>query len=201
MIITSVKNEVFTKFASGNITGGRDRLLELMSELNSNSSTEEKRMVIYNLSVACRILGDEQGAKFYIKQIKNIIDSDDIYKNSNETKGGYTDVLIFYMDYYFMDKSEKRKVYSDNYEFYMNIPDKLDRALMSESNMYLLDENYREVYETLCTLHNCMMENKDDENLLGNLKFVRNEVINDLKIHSTSYYNKITEFLNASILG
>ena len=67
--------------------------------------------------------------------------------------------------------------------------------------MYLLDEDYREVYETLYTLHNCMIENKDDQEMISKLKFVRNEVIADLKIHSTSYYNKITEFLNASTLG
>lgn len=97
-LIKEVQEKVFSKFADGDFREGRNILKKLVFKINSESSTEEKRMVYYNLAWVSKKLNDIPTAKFYIKNIKNIIEDDKFY--CKKEVDNYSKVLQFYTDIY-----------------------------------------------------------------------------------------------------
>lgn len=151
-IETEVKKEVFTRFANDQYDEGREVLKKLAFCINEDSTTEEKRLVFYNLAWVNEYKKDINAAKFYIKNIKNIIENDEEYIKNN--KIGYSNVLSLYRDL-FSDEittEEQIKMEIINREVYETKNDVLC-MLICDFNIAKLEQDIDSMVWSIESLH------------------------------------------------
>lgn len=178
-IETEVKKEVFTRFANEKFNEGREVLKRLAFYINENSTTEEKRLVFYNLAWVNEYKKDFNIAKFHIKNIKNIVEQDQEYMEKNKSK--YLDILSLYRDLFQDEICVEEQIGMEIVRkgFYEENQDIL-RMLVCDFNIAKLEQDIEMMMWSIESIHMYYVNNKNKEDD-KNEKEKWNTVINQLK--------------------
>lgn len=195
MIASLVKNEVFKHFANGEFKKAERMLRKLNLKLTNQNTTEDYRLVIYNLAWVQYKMGLHDDAKRNILKIKQIVESDEVFcKNNTENHikllGLY--VCIFENE---LTVEENIEINERKYNIFYNNSDYLPEALISKFNIYSLKNNMEGMIDCIESIHNYEMteENKAMKKRLFETKI---GLLKILKEKDINIYKEITEELN-----
>lgn len=192
-----VKSEVFDLFRKGLFLEAEKMLRQLSFQLTGGEDTETKRLVLRNLSWVLDKNGNKELSKKYARVIKQIVDNDKSYRETNIE--GLCDVMNLYSEFIPEEVTDKEKIDINkvNYEVYCHDLNNLDRSLMALSNIYIYEGNFYDVQYVIETIHS--YEGKvifDDEEknktMLAKLREVKCQILKDTKNRCPDYiYDEI----------
>lgn len=192
-IISTVKKEVFSLFGKSQLLKGKDRVTVLLESkeilqrlafgITPDCSIECNRLVLYNLAYVCMEMQDKTSARFYINNIKNIIDNNEEYRNNNY--GTYCNIMNIYSECNKLSVSERIRINEDNLRYYEenNIE---DNAFISKSNICLLKGHLDEMIDILTNIHiRIIMCTEKEIELMQKLEGASRGIFEDLKKYGT----------------
>lgn len=160
-IIDVIKGEVFPLFEKGKWEEGAKILRRLSFNINKDNSTEEKRMVYYNLAWVLDEIGQIELSKRYTLMIKEIVEKDKEYISTNEDK--YCTVLKLY-EHHFADETmsieEKIELNEKIYMACRKNINTIDQALVAKQIIYFVKEDYEGVTDLIGMIHNYKVTKK-----------------------------------------
>ena len=163
MIASLVKNEVFKHFSNGEFAEGERMLRKLNLRLTDRNTTEDHRLVIYNLAWVQDELGLHEEAKRNIQRIREIVETDEEFcKNNIEN---YVKLLGLYV-YIFADtltNEENIEINKRKYDVFYNNKDYLPEALISKFNIYSLRNDIDGMIDCIESIHNYEITEEDCE--------------------------------------
>lgn len=192
-IISTVKKEVFSLFGKSQLLKDNERITVLLEAkeilqrlafgITPDCSIDCNRLVFYNLAYVCMEMQDNTSARFYINNIKKIIDSNEEYKNNNY--GNYCNIMNIYSECNKLDVNERIRINEDNLKYYEenNIE---DNAFISKSNICLLKRQFDEMIDILTNIHIRIMRcSREEEELMLKLEGASRGIFEDLKKYGT----------------
>lgn len=154
-IIEVVKNEVFPLFERGKWEDGARILRKLSFNISEENSTEEKRMVYYNLAWVLDEIGQVELSKKYTLMIKEIIEEDEEYLSTNDDK--YCMVLKLY-EHLFADETmsieEKLELNERIYMTCRKNINLIDQAMVADGVICFTKKDYEGVKDLIEKIHN-----------------------------------------------
>lgn len=200
MVNNIVTQNVFSHFERGEFTEGESILRRLSFKLTQDNTTEEHRIVLYNLAWVLEELGRIDLAKDYIIKIKDIIEKDIEYMENNVEK--YQMVLGLYSEL-FKDElttEDKIDINKRKYEACCGNIDFLDQALSSKFNIYSMQDDYEGMVDCVESIHNYVMTEiyidktkEESDRLREKLKEVKTYMLEELKMRNKKVYDEICE--------
>ncbi|WP_252225272.1 MULTISPECIES: hypothetical protein [unclassified Clostridium] len=175
-------------FELDNIKKGRDLLYKLyLKEYHMISDIEQKRLILYNLIVAEKLLKNNQAVKVYSEILKTDMDN---VKNYNllYTKQ-YCWMLSFFLDSHKeeLSKNDLLNLYTFSYEYYKNIESDMD-MLNAKFNIELINNNFNNVLEIIKNIHNKSNDKR--------YKSVLIQMLDDIKLINIVLYKKVLVLIN-----
>lgn len=175
MIASLVKNEVFKHFANKEFVKAERILRKLNLKLTNKNTTEDYRLVIYNLAWIQDELGLHEEAKRNILRIREIVEADEEFcKNNIEN---YIKLLGLYAYIYAdeLTKEESIEINKRKYDVFYDNSYYLPEALISKFNIYYIKNDIEGMADCIETMHNYeMAEDKNSvmrERLLKQKKY------------------------------
>lgn len=175
MIASLVKNEVFKHFANKEFVKAERILRKLNLKLTNKNTTEDYRLVIYNLAWVQDELGLHEEAKRNILRIREIVEADEEFcKNNIEN---YVKLLGLYVYIYAdeLTKEESIEINKRKYDVFYDNSYYLPEALISKFNIYYIKNDIEGMADCIETMHNYeMAEDKNSvmrERLLKQKKY------------------------------
>lgn len=202
MVSNIVKNIVFKHFENGEFAEGEKVLRKLSFRLTSENTTEEHRMVLYNLSWVLHEMKQLDLAKDYIKTLKKIMENDCEYIENNSQK--YYTVLGLYTELFseYMSVEEKIEINQRKYEACCGNIDYLDQALVSKFDIYELKDDIEGMIDCIESIHNYVMTKiyidkteEESNEIRCKLKETKKNMLNTLKSKNIDVYNELCEEL------
>lgn len=195
MIASLVKNEVFKHFANGEFKEAERMLRKLNLKLTNQNTTEDYRLVIYNLAWVQDELGLREEAKRNIQRIREIVESDDEFcKNNIEN---YTKLLGLYV-YIYADEltdEENIEINKRKYDIFYNNENYLPEALISKFNIYSLKNNIDGMIDCIESIHNYEVTEENNE-MKERLAREKHKLLKILKKTNLFAYEEVYEELN-----
>lgn len=204
-IIEVVKREVFPLFEKGKWEDGAKILRKLSFVINEKNSTEEKRMVYYNLAWVLDEIGQVELSKRYTLMIKEIVEKDKEYMSTNEEK--YYTVLKLY-EHHFADEimsiEEKIKLNEKIYTVCRKNINTIDQAIVAKQIIYFIKEDYEGVIDLIEMIHNYRVTKKINgeaitPDIIAKIDKVQRNLLKKLKAKNPSMYEEFIE--EYSLLG
>lgn len=211
-----VTEEVFPLFAKGRWKEGKEILKRLSFEITDNHSIEEKRLVYYNYAWVLHEVKEKELAKKYTIIIKNIIENDEEYMETNEEK--YYKVLNLYDqllteeikknddddEYELLTEEEikmKEKLYMKSYLISKDNINYLDQAFMAKADLYFLKKDYLSVAYLCDQIHSYKFHKvKNGEvipaDMLDKLHETQKKIMKKLKKRDEKVFNELIEELS-----
>lgn len=195
MIVSLIKNEVFKYFDNKEYIKAERMLRKLKLKLTYRNTTEDYRLVLYNLAWIQDELGLREEAKRNMRMIREIVEEDIDYCRDNIEN--YIKLLGLYA-YIFADtltNEEKIRINKRKYDVFYNNSDYLPEALISKFNIYSLKNDIEGMVDCIESIHNYEMteENKKMRKRLFETKI---GLLRILKEKDINIYEEIIEELN-----
>lgn len=195
-IESAVKENVFPLFQESKWKEGYTTLRKISFQIDSETTTEEKRLVYYNLAWVLDQINQKDMAKEYVKIIKHEIEKDKEYLSTNEEK--YLMVLNLY-NYLF---SEEEQI-EDKQKLYLSYKDKieyLDQALMAKADIHFIKKDYEMVGELCEVIHNYKVVKKINmqpipDDMLKKIDYVQQRLMFRLKEKDSKIYEELVDML------
>lgn len=185
-LIKEVQENVFSKcFAKGNFKEGREMLRKLAFKIDENSTTEEKRIVLYNLAWVNKIINespsDIAAAKFHIKNVKSIVEQDKFY--CKKEVRNYNMILQLFSDLYKdnLPTEERLKNERKVLENYYIVGDKLG-YYTAKFNIAMIKDSYREVEWCIRDLHTYYLSTKESKEEKTRYDSTIKDMISEIKL-------------------
>lgn len=170
-------------------------LRKLNLKLTNKNTTEEHRLVIYNLAWVQDELGLHEEAKRNIQKIRNIVEADERFcKNSIEN---YIKLLGLY-SYIYADEltdEEKIEINKRKYDIFYNNENYLPEALISKFNIYSLKNNIDGMIDCIESIHNYEVTEENNE-MKERLAREKHKLLKILKKVNLFAYEEVYEELN-----
>lgn len=195
MIASLVKNEVFKYFSTGKFIEAEKMLRKLNLKLTNKNTTEEHRLVIYNLAWVQDELGLHEEAKRNIQKIRNIVEADEGFcKNSIEN---YIKLLGLYSYIYADELTDEGKIEINKrkYDVFYNNESYLPEALISKFNIYSLKNNIDGMIDCIESIHNYEVTEENNE-MKERLAREKHKLLKVLKKVNLFAYEEVYEELN-----
>lgn len=195
MIASLVKNEVFKYFSTGKFIEAEKMLRKLNLKLTNKNTTEEHRLVIYNLAWVQDELGLHEEAKRNIQKIRNIVEADEGFcKNSIEN---YIKLLGLYSYIYADELTDEGKIEINKrkYDVFCNNESYLPEALISKFNIYSLKNNIDGMIDCIESIHNYEVTEENNE-MKERLSREKHKLLKVLKKVNLFAYEEVYEELN-----
>lgn len=196
MIASLVKNEVFKYFTNKEFVKAERMLRKLNLKLTNKNTTEDYRLVIYNLAWVQDELGLHEEAKRNIQRIREIVETDEEFcKNNIEN---YTKLLGLYV-YIYADEltdEENIEINERKYNIFYNNSDYLPEALISKFNIYSLKNDIEGMIDCIESIHNYEITEEKNSNMRERLNRKKHKTLEVLKKKNLIAYKEICEELN-----
>lgn len=203
MIGNLVKNEVFKCFERGDFKEGTRILSKISKRMDESNSTEEYRMVYYNLAWVQEELGKLEEAKLNIQKIKSLIEKDVVYKENYLTN--YFKVLMLY-DELFKDNlnvDEKVNLNREILKCCHRDIDNIDIALTCKFTIYEVQNDFdgmkdviEEIHTYVCFTTEFVGKTKEEtKSLIEKIKAVRKQALSKFKDKDADQYKDFCEEL------
>ena len=198
-IIDVIKGEVFPLFGKGIWEEGAKILRRLSFNISEDNSTEEKRMVYYNLAWVLDEIGQVELSKKYTLIIKDIVEKDKEYISTNEEK--YCTVLKLY-EHHFADETmsieEKIKLNEKIYTVCRKNINTIDQAIVAKQIIYFIKEDYEGVIDLIEMIHNYRVTKKINgeaitPDIIAKIDKVQYNLLKKLKDKNPSIYEDFIE--------
>ena len=202
-IIDEVKEKVFPLFEKGMWGDGARILRKISFNIDTYTTTEEKRIVYYNLAWVLDEMGQVDMAKTYVLMIKNIIEEDVFFIKENKDK--YCMVLKLY-EHLFGDKDltidEQIQLNEEIYNTCKKNTETLDQALVSKGCIYFIKHDYEGIVDLIEMIHNYKITKKINgkdlsPQVLNKIDKVQGNMINRLKRESLCNYDNLIDDIHS----
>lgn len=196
MIASLVKNEVFKHFANKEFVKAERILRKLNLKLTNKNTTEDYRLVIYNLAWVQDELGLHEEAKRNILRIREIVEADEEFcKNNIEN---YIKLLGLYAYIYAdeLTKEESIEINKRKYDVFYDNSYYLPEALISKFNIYYIKNNIEGMVDCIESIHNYEMTEEKNSEMRERLGREKHKLLKILKRKNSVVYNELYEELN-----
>jgi tetratricopeptide (TPR) repeat protein len=182
-----IMSEVFTAFSRNKFDEGKKILRKLhLRYFNNINDLETKRIIAYNLALAEYQVGNKEGAKKYISEIRNEVEKDANYIELE--KINYCKILNIYNETHKDEMDEKDYRWTYNYiaNYYKEIG-AYEEYVMAISNIYILDKKFYKLLDFLTEV----IKRNDEK-----VGYYSSELLKAIDENDSSLHSKALKIIN-----